>query len=101
MIIYVYIMYIYVPRNRLFPNFCLFGVNSNPPFGIGACAEAVRDFVAHVLSPSRHVPKPLEPEQIVVLTPYLQQKELLQSALEKAKLQVRERSLSDFEHFLS
>lgn len=50
----------------------------------------MRDFVAHVLTPSRHVPKPLEPEQIVVLTPYLQQKELLQSALEKAKLQVRE-----------
>jgi hypothetical protein len=43
----------------------------------------------------------LEPEQIVVLPPYLQQKELLQSALEKAKLQVREWSLSDFEHFLS
>ena len=72
------------------------------PFSIGACAEAVQDFVAHVLSPSRHVPKPLEPEQIVVLTPYLQQKELLQSALARAKLQVREWwSLSDFEPFLS
>ena len=48
----------------------------------------MRDFVAHVLSPRAKIPAPLEPEQIAILTPYLQQKELLQSAFAKAKLQV-------------
>ena len=55
--------------------------------------QALRDFVAHVLSPGsgsmRHIQPALEPEQIVVLTPYLQQKELLQSVLAEAKLQAR------------